>query len=434
MPDYKKKKVSNKLSRKRSNRIHDSRSKKEQINIDFNDYDVEMTDSIAPKKKKQDSIKVVKGKKLERQRKFKIFLVAVALIVVTYLILTFTLPVSVGENIENFTATFGTGDYPIEIYGTDVLDSHSKGLYYYVLTDTNLSAFSNSGKEIYTYSHGYENPVLKSSETRALIFSQGGNSLEIYNLSKKIKEYQPKNPIITADICRNGSYAVATYSDSYATSVKVFDKNNKVLFKWNSAKDTVNALTLSPNGRYLVVSTFNANDGNLNSKISVFDMKVDTATPKNTFEFKDNIVYLLSSFKKGFTVATTDSVNFIDWKTFSNIKFDTDMQLDMLRTSSDGAVAVFNLGSNKSDNVITVISPKGEKVSSFKFQGIISDIKFLHNHIYCMSEAKVYLYDQDGTLLSTEDCGFDTVKVAVTGSQSVAVISDSKIRKIDFKE
>ena len=277
MPDYKKKKVSNKLSRKRSNRIHDSRSKKEQINIDFNDYDVEMTDSIASKKKKQDSIKVVKGKRLERQRKFKIFLVAVALIVVTYLILTFTLPVSVGENIENFTATFGTGDYPIEIYGTDVLDSHSKGLYYYVLTDTNLSAFSNSGKEIYTYSHGYENPVLKSSETRALIFSQGGNSLEIYNLSKKIKEYQPKNPIITADICRNGSYAVATYSDSYATSVKVFDKNNKVLFKWNSAKDTVNALTLSPNGRYLVVSTFNANDGNLNSKISVF---------------KDNIVYL----------------------------------------------------------------------------------------------------------------------------------------------
>ena len=51
-----------------------------------------------------------------------------------------------------------------------------------------------------------------------------------------------------------------------------------------------------------------------------------------------------------------------------------------------------------------------------------------------MSEAKVYLYDQDGTLLSTEDCGFDTVKVAVTGSQSVAVISDSKIKKIDFKE
>jgi hypothetical protein len=430
VPNYKKKKVSNKFSRKRNNRINDSRSKKEKI---YNDFEINMNPDPSSKRKKQDSIKVVKGKKLERQRKFKIFLATVVILLVTYLILTFTLPVSVGENISNFTATFGSGEYPIEIYGTDVIDSHSKGLYYYVLTDTNISAFSNSGKEIYTYSHGYENPVLKTSETRAMVFSQGGNTLEIYNLSKKIKEYKPKKAIITADICRNGSYAVATYSDSYATAVKVFDKNTKVLFKWNSAKDTVNTLTLSPNGRYLVVSTFNANDGNLNSKISVFDIKKDTATPKASFEFKDNLVYLLSAFGKGFNIVTGDGASFVDWKNFSKTEFNTDRQLDMYRSSSDGSVAVFNLDSNKSDNVITVISPKGEKISTFNFHGIISDIKLLHNHIYCMSEAKIYLYDQQGNLLSSEGCGFDVVKLAVTGSQSVAVISDSKIQKIDFK-
>ena len=433
MPDYRRKKVSNKLGRKRENRKNDVRTKKEKNKNNYYYDDIEMYNPSKESKKQQD-IKVVKGKKLERRRKFKILLAAVLILFSAYLILNFTLPISLGENINNLTATFGTGDYPIELYGTDVIDSQSKGLYYYVLTDTNLSAFSNSGKEIYTYSHGYEKPILKTSTTRALIFSQGGNNLEIYNLSKRITEYKADKEIITADISRNGSYAVATYSDTYATEVKVFDKNNKQLFKWNSAKDTVNALTLSPDGKYLVVSTYNANDGNLNSKISVFDIKNNSATPKFSFDVNNNIVYLLSSFNKGFTAATGDSVFYIDWKSFSKTDYTTELQLDKFRASDDGIVAVFNLGSNKNDNIITAISSKGEKYSSFKFDGIISDIKFQNGHIYCMSEAKVFLYDKGGTLLSMEDCGFDSVKLAVTGSQSIAVISDSQINKISFKE
>ncbi len=434
MPDYKRKKVSKSLSRKRENRKNDIRTKREANKNNYNYDDIEMFPPSKAPKNHKDTIKVVKGKKLERRRKFKILLAVLLILFSAYLILNFTLPISLSENLNNLVATFGTGDYPIELYGTDVIDSHSKGLYYYVLTDTNLSAFSNSGKEIYTYSHGYEKPILKTSKTRALIFSQGGNNLEIYNLSKKITEYKSEKEIITADISRNGSYAVATYSESYATEVKVFDKNNKLLFQWNSAKDTVNALTLSPDGEYLIVSAYNANNGNLNSKISVFDIKNNSATPKAAFNVDNNIVYLLSSFNKGFAVATGDSVFYIDWKNFNKTDFTTELKLDMLRVSDDGIVAVFNLGSNKNDNIVTVISSKGEKHSSFKFNGIISDIKFQNGHIYCMSEAKVFLYDKGGTLLSTEDCDFDGVKLAVTGSQSVAVISDSKINKISFKE
>ena len=425
MPDYKRKKVSNKRV---NNKAKISKSKNE-VNTSF---DIDMSNS-SNKSKNHDSIKVVKGKKLEKQRKFKFVLAIFLIILAAYLVLVFTLPVSVHENISNLFAAVGAGDYPLEIYGTDVLDTHSKGTYYYVLTNTNLSAFSNSGKEIYTHSHGFEKAVLKTSETRALIFSQGGTTVRIYNLSEQIGEYKAEKPIINADIARNGNYAVATYSDSYATEVSVFDKNSELLFKCNSAKDTVNALTLSADGKFLVIATFNADDGDLNSKINVYDIKSNSNAPTVSFEIKDNVVYKLSSLKKGFTVATADSVLYFDWKTFSNKVFGTEFQLDMFRSSKDGAVAVYNLESNKNDNIVTAFSSSGEKLSSFKFNGIISDIRFVNGHIYCMSEAKIYLYDKEGTLLSTEECDFDAVKIAVTGSQSVVVISDSKINKINFK-
>ena len=437
MPDYKKKKVHKKLSSKRKNSPYNLNKRKSDINgSNKENYDIKMSpldnsDDLASSSR--DSIKVIKGKKLERRRRFRIFLSLIATVLLVYIILSFTLPVSVGENLGNFAATIGAGEYPAEIYGTETLDTASKKLYYYVLTDTNLSAFSSSGKDILSISHGYSKPILKTSETRALIFDQGGNSLKIYNLKKKITEYTPKKPIITADIARNGSYAVALYSDSYASTVNVFSKSGKLFFEWNSAKDTVNAVTLSPDARYLAVSVFGASGGNLVSKVSVFDTNNKSADPVFSYDISDGMVYSLTSGKKGFTVATSDGVSFITWSDFSKTEKKSDRQLSCLRSSSQGIVAVFNLNSNKSDNIISVISPKGESISEFKFNGLISDIRFSNGHIYCISEAKAYLYDKTGKLLCTSDCGFDAFKIAVTGSTSIAAISDSQIQKIKFE-
>lgn len=434
MPDYKKKKVKNKLSRKTANFAFDKKKRKSKQDKLSEDIKMSPLDrKNEPKYVKSSNIKVVKGKKLERRRRLKIYASVIVFFFVVYLILSFVMPVSVGENLSNLFATFGKGEYPFEIYGAQTLDTASQKLYYYVLTDTDLSAFSSAGKEIFTSSHGYSKPILKTSQTRAMIFDQGANSLQIFNLRGQVIKYSPKKPIITADIARNGSYAVALYSDSYASNVKVFSKKEKAVFEWNSAKDIVNAVSLSPDGKYLVAATFNANDGNLGSKVSVFDTGKSSADPVFSYEIADGMVYSLSSSQKGFTVVTSDGISFVKWDGFSKNDIKSDRQTSMFRSSSEGSVCVFNLNSNKSDNVITVISKKGEKISQFNFNGIISDIRFLNGHIYCISEAKAYLYDKEGKLLSTADCGYDAVRLAVTGSQSIAAVSDSSIKKIEFK-
>ena len=183
MPDYKKKKV---------NRLKGApRLKKSKRAAPPEENDIVMTSTPAkrqikpPKAEKPvSSMRVVNGKKLERKRKLRISFSAVAIVSVIALILHLILPVGIFENIQNLTAIIGSGSYPAEISGTEVLNTVSRGNYYYVLTDTRLNAYSGGGKEIFSYSHGFENPVLKTSKTRAMVFSQGGNDAYIYNLAE----------------------------------------------------------------------------------------------------------------------------------------------------------------------------------------------------------------------------------------------------------
>ena len=172
MPDYKKKHV---------NRLRGApkpkRAKKTAENIS---QDIEMQPSPARAKKakaepakNESPLKVVKGKKLERRRKTRIALSAAAVIIIAVTVLHLVLPVGIAENIGNLTALIGAGGYPVTLESSDTLNTVSRGGYYYVLSDTRLCAYSGGGKEIYSYMHGYENPVLKTSKTRALLFSQG---------------------------------------------------------------------------------------------------------------------------------------------------------------------------------------------------------------------------------------------------------------------
>ena len=143
MPDYKKKRIGFK-GKKNNKRV------KPQSDIQMNSGN----NSDSSKSK----IKVVKGNKIARIRRLKIAGLVALTLTVAIVILSFTLPIGIGENLSNLFAFMGGGEYPREIYGAKTLNAVSKGSYYYVLTDTNLCAFSNSGKEIYTNSQDIQIP------------------------------------------------------------------------------------------------------------------------------------------------------------------------------------------------------------------------------------------------------------------------------------
>jgi len=203
--------------------------------------------SVSPQVKKvnytaqaqKSDLKVVKGRKLEQMRKMRISAAFFAVVIAIIVIFELSLPIGIGDSLENFFACMGSGEFPLEIAGTDLVDAKTSNSYVYSLSNTTLGAYNSSGKEIFSYSHGFEKPIIKKSSTRVIVFEQGGKNAAIFNLSEQKSKIKTENEIITANISRCGVYAIATHSESYASTVSVYDTNDKLIYEWYSSENIV---------------------------------------------------------------------------------------------------------------------------------------------------------------------------------------------------
>lgn len=419
MPEYKKKNFSKK-SLKKKQKSPEKKIKKSK--------DLIFDDNIAGINK---PVRVVKGKKYERKRKFRILISAAAFITALNILLTLILPVSLAENITNLVSSLGTGSYPISLSGLQTLDSRSTGLVYYILSDTGLTAYNKGGKEVYHRMCGYENPVLKTSATRALVYDQGGSELSVSNLKKVTNTYKSENSIICADIGRNGTYAVVTSSSEYASTVTVFNKNSKRLYTWNSAKEIINNICISDNGKSIAVSGVTVSSGKYVTHTYI--LSFDSADPVFTQDLEGKVtLYMKSAGRYFYTAASDGYVSFTNWKSHKSSVIKKDYELAFCRNAGNKNIFVFNLLNNKNENIIVYTDNSGKILSEFKIEKTISDIEIYGSHIYCISDTRVSVYSKDGTLLRDGSCGYGCKRFSVTGTYSVAVITDSEITEFDI--
>lgn len=426
MPDYKKRK---------HNKLFSAPAKvqKSRIKSKTQSEDIKMSPSKRSEDKSNSSgMKVVKGRKLENKRRFKAFAVAASAIIIVVLLFQIILPAGIIEGISSAIALVGTGSYPIELGGTETVNTVSRGSYYYVLSNTDIVAFNNSGKSLFSFTHGYENPVLKVSATRAMVFEQGGNEALIFDLKGLKTTAKTEKSIITGAVSDSGRYALVTLSDKYASAVTVYDKKDNAVYEWYSAENTVNNVAVSPNGKKIAVSSFNANSGQFNSTLSVLNFK--SADPEFSETFNNLLIYNIdSSFKSGFTVITENNIKFIKWHKYKQETYKNDYATSVFRTGPNGCVAVFNRESDKTDNRIAVFSKSGKLIAEFNYKGIVSDIAVRGNHIYCMSDTEIFLLDKSGKVLRSASCGFGAVRLNVASTNSVIVLTDNKIEKLGLE-
>ncbi|MBO4432424.1 MAG: hypothetical protein J5852_02715 [Clostridia bacterium] len=384
-----------------------------------------------PERASDENIRVVKGGKGEKRKKLYIFASTVLVLALIIVILSAIAPVSLFESAQDFALSIGSGSYPAEISGSGAVNCVPNSRYYYVLTDTSIMAFTNGGKKIFSFVHGFSAPVLVTSQTRALLFDQGKNSAVIYNLSGVIKTIESKQPIIAGDIAKDGEYALVTKSESYAATVSVYDRSGNSLYSINFAKDMVNNVDIASSGKKMAVSTVNSESGRTVSSVRVYDF--NSADPAFKLDLGEELAYDIENTGSGFFVTTHKKTRYIKWSDYSITEYDFGGEVGMLRYSDSGFLALYNKTNDKSDNTVTLFTDSGKKISEFEIKGAVNDIRFSRGRVYIMSDSKITIYDRQGEILRSGNHGFGGVKMAITGSDTVCIVTDNEIEEAVIK-
>lgn len=384
--------------------------------------------SIVP----EENIKVVRGNKYKRKQQTKVLMIAIILISLICIVLSAILPGRLYENIVNYSSLLGYGSYPVSVSGSNVLNTVSNGSYFYVLTDTNITAYANSGKIVFDELHGFSNPILSVSATRALVYDQGGKALYIYNLSGKIHTLQTKNEIIVASVSTEGDFAVATHSDSYTSVAIVYDNNFNEVFTWNSAKEIINNVLISPSGNKLAVSTLDVISGQYSSKLMILDF--ESADPLHTVDLGTSLALSITNTGNGISIICNNKYKFLHWSKLTTNEVIVSGEINSFKNSKSGVLLTTNRASDRSDNTIILISKKGEKISEFNINSTITDIQYNKGRLYAICDTTVNIFDKNGNILKTDACNYETQMLAVLSANSIAAVSDFEISKINIQE
>lgn len=421
MPDYKRKKIRKKSTQKKERKQLDN-------DIVMKPNKRKRSRGIVP----ENEMKVVRGAKYNRFIRNKFLIYIISFFALIYFLFYLILPVGVYENVVNTTALFGTGKYPIEISGNDIINCVSQGNHYYVLTDTSITAYSNNGKILLNGMHGFSNPILSTSSVRSIVYDQGGKTIYVYNLGGLIKKIETKHEIITASISNDGSIAVATHSDSYESVVSVYDKNFKQIYAWNSAIDIINNVLLNNSGKQLAISTFNATGGQFTSKMMILNITVESADPLHTVDLSNSLVLSMMNVGKGVSIITENSCKFVHWKKFTTNDITSNGQINFVRKGDNGVLLVFNRANDRRDNTIILVSKQGVKSKEFTVNSFINDIQYSKGRVYYINDTNINILDGEGKLLRYGVCDYGAEKFAILSSNTTAVITDTNIIKTDI--
>ncbi len=416
MPDYKKK-----------NHKHSSKTKKQHRASE----EIQMRHKGAEKeenpKQNTGKLRVVKGNKRRKQAITRGIFVSVVVVILTVVLVNILLPTGIGDFVKNAKYAFGTGEFPVELVGSDSLFSNKQGNLFYALTDTNLEIISRLGKKALSSPHGFSKPVMRTSPTRAIVYEQGSTGFKLFGVDKLLVSKDFDDNIIAANLSRSGAYVVATNSKDFASKVTVYSKNSKMLFEWNSSVEIVSDVALSPNGKKLAVSTFNSDNGQYVSKIYFFEY--DSASPVHTVEYNGKIIYSLETqISSGLFALFDGGVDFVSWNKFTRKEFSTDYNLRMYRATPQTSVLASSRSNDKKDTKFTAFSRSGSKAFEFQWKESITDFAVFGDKILILSDTSVYLVDKNGSMVKKGDAGFGGVSIqAISGEKAVVITDNSMI-------
>lgn len=323
----------------------------------------------------------------------------------------------------------GSG-FPIEDDFSDVLQAEGMATTMAVLDPDNFTVYSPTAKNIFTYSHTMQNPVMDTASKRAVLYDIGGTELKVTNGHSILFNQNMENTIIHAEISDSNRVAVTTRSASFNGEVSVYNYNMKQRFVWYCATGFPVYTVLSDSGKLMAVNTVSTDDGMLADTIYVID--VINGQEMYTITGGDYPLYMEFISDSRLVIGYADRL--VLWDVVNNSQIASywagKQSLQAVTCTNKYIAIAYSGNSGHQRSTLVLLTSDFEEKFTVTVDEKIKDISLSSSRLYALGQENIYEYDYSAALLNTVNTGVLSKQfVDYNGTLLITSTGISKVEK-----
>ena len=345
-------------------------------------------------------------------------------------------PQNIVQWVQSRIVGLGIGDgYPQSISGSSVAPQNflSSGKNLVVASDTGLSVYNSTAREILGLQHGYAKPVLKVSGPRALLFNLGGKSFRIETTGGKSLELSAEQDILGGALAPDGQCALVTAADGYCGMLVSYTADGAVRSRYWFYDYYPAAVALSPDGRRAAVAGVSAKEGELVSALYLIDLSSEK--PVQPVATCPGNLLLAVFWDNPSSVAAVGDTGALIVDPSSGRRTDFSYEGEKLAAyASGGGKTALALSpyEGAAESALTVLDGSGARLLSRKISGRTLSVSLCGQEAAALAGGKVWFFPLSAPPDSgrSADAGADARAIALRDESSVYVLGISEIRLV----
>ena len=331
------------------------------------------------------------------------------------------------------SASVISGNYPYTLDGSDRVTVHKEGTKLAVLTGGSLTVLNPAdGKEEFTATHGYANPITAASDSYLVTYDQGGSKLRLDYSGENLYEIESKNGLLCADVADDGKVAYATQSTEKRSDIQVITKTRADKMKYSLSYGFVTNIAVRDNGSQVAFVAMNSKDAHLQPKLYL--MRVGDKEPYASFDLPGAQVLDIAYRGSSLYVVGSSFLNVVNGDKMETVLKNGEVQTVAFDYTGNGElVLAYSSYSNATQNTIARITAGGKVQTPFTVQGTIKDLSASGNRVAVLFADQITVYKlSDGSKVHSTDCT-DAVRSITMMSSNIFVQRQSIIEKEETK-
>lgn len=346
-------------------------------------------------------------------------------------------PSNILQWVQSRVVGFGVGDgFPQTVAGSSVAPGNfivsEKNLF--AASDTGLTVYNSTAKELLSFQHSFSNPVLKVNGSRTLLYNLGGKSFRLDSVSGRTKQVNVQQNILAGALAPNGRCALLTEADGYCGLLTVYNAEGGVQSYYWFYDYYPDAVALNADGTQAAVAGVSAKDGELVSAVYLLDLNSGkTMQPFATYP--GNMIHAVF-WDSSSTVAAVGDTGTSVINTASRTKKDFDYNGEQLSAycfdSGRTALALASYGETSVSNLI-VLDQSGGEVFSRQLSGNVRSVSLYGQAAAALADGEAYFCSlaDPGQAAKKVQAGSDAKAIALRDEGSAYLLGISEIRLLN---